>query len=99
MRKVLFRSLKPRLKLSPQQMMRHETIHLAWQTHLRKQREERRLSLERQYNKMREACEELKKCSGRLYHAAVNANVDNYPLDLRIPTDTPPKPAWNYQKS
>ena len=62
------------LRFSRHRALRHWTIHRAAQLLLHKSRRERERALERQYNAMREACEELRLgCGdgGRLYRQAI----------------------------
>ncbi|MCJ1371344.1 hypothetical protein MMC20_002559 [Loxospora ochrophaea] len=67
--------LTPRpLRLSRLRTLRHWTIHRAWLLHMRNQRRQEELELERQYNAMRAACEELRTGvgdGGRLFRQAV----------------------------
>jgi large subunit ribosomal protein L40 len=53
--------LTPRpLRFSRTRALRHWAIHRAWQLHQAKMRKTAELALERQYNSMRSACEELR---------------------------------------
>ncbi|KAI4116722.1 MAG: hypothetical protein LQ345_002902 [Seirophora villosa] len=61
------------LRFSRLRALRHWTIHRAAQLHLHAQRRRQELELERQYNAMRAACEELRvglDDGGRLYRQA-----------------------------
>ncbi|KAL9015827.1 MAG: hypothetical protein Q9185_006794 [Variospora sp. 1 TL-2023] len=61
------------LRFSRLRALRHWTIHRAAQLHLHAQRRQQELELERQYNAMRAACEELRvglDDGGRLYRQA-----------------------------
>jgi len=85
------------LKFGTMRMLRHWTIHRAWQLFQRSERMARERELERQYNKIRDACEELARTDGRLYRVAVaKKEVGTFPIELRIPTDTPPEKGWNH---
>lgn len=54
-------TLMPRpLRFSRNRYLRHWTIHRAWQLFRHKQKQARELELERQYNAMAAACEELR---------------------------------------
>ncbi|KAI5805519.1 mitochondrial ribosomal protein L28-domain-containing protein [Peziza echinospora] len=90
--------LTPRpLKFGTMRMLRHWTIHRAWHLYQREVRTSRTQELERQYNYMRDACEELKKCDERLYRIATSKKGTGYfPVELRIPTDTPPRGGWDH---
>ena len=63
------------LRFSRLRALRHWTIHRAAQLLLHKTRCERERALERQYNAMRDACEELRLAcgdGGRLYRQAIH---------------------------
>ncbi|CCX32208.1 Similar to 54S ribosomal protein L28, mitochondrial; acc. no. P36527 [Pyronema omphalodes CBS 100304] len=84
------------LKFGTLRALRHWTIHRAWQLFRKQQREAREKELERQYNKMRDAVEALKTVDERLYRIAISKKeVGTFPIELRIPTDTPPRNGWN----
>lgn len=95
--KVLFENkAPPSLQLSPDELIRHDTIHRAWQLLQLKGREQRQVELEKQYNKMREACNELEKADKRLFQAAMTKpKTLRYPVEMRVPTDTPPAKSWS----
>lgn len=85
------------LKFGTMRMLRHWTIHRAWLLYQRKLRTARELELERQWNSMWEACEELARVDQRLYRIATSKKETGYfPIELRIPTDTPPREGWNH---
>lgn len=97
------------LKFGTMRALRHWTIHRAWQLFRAQQRAARSRELERQYNSIRAACEALKLVAddggepsaeedgGRLYRVALGKkDVGTFPIELRIPTDTPPKNGWNH---
>lgn len=84
------------LKFSYMRNLRHWTIMQAWQRFKHNQKKERELELERQYNKIHEACEELKKVDERLFRVATDRKgVGYFPAEMRIPTDTPPRGGFN----
>ncbi|KAF8245284.1 hypothetical protein K440DRAFT_634806 [Wilcoxina mikolae CBS 423.85] len=86
------------LKFGTMRMLRHWTIHRAWQLFKNAERVARERELERQYNKIRDACEELAKTDERLYRVALGKKeVGTFPIELRIPTDTPPRKGWNHE--
>ncbi|EWC47352.1 hypothetical protein DRE_00320 [Drechslerella stenobrocha 248] len=89
--------LTPRpLKWSYMRTLRHWTIQQAWLLFKHQQKKERELELERQYNKMHEACEELKRVDERLFRIATDRKgVGTFPAEMRIPTDTPPRDGFN----
>ncbi|KAF2210763.1 hypothetical protein CERZMDRAFT_69335 [Cercospora zeae-maydis SCOH1-5] len=64
-RYFLHHPLTPRpLRFSRTRFLRHWTIHRAWQRYQDKLRHDRQLELERQYNSMAEACEQLRLIDG-----------------------------------
>ena len=84
------------LKFGAMRALRHWAIYRAWQLHKNKLKRERDLELERQWNKIRDACEELRLHDTRLFEIATNIKgTGMFPIDLRIPTDTPPKHGFN----
>lgn len=100
MRDTLFRNQTPaKLNFTEEEAIRHDTIHRAWQLHLRYQRERRELELERQYNKMRDACTDLQGHSPRLFRAAMikDKSQSGFPIEMRSMTDTPPKNGWDHE--
>jgi large subunit ribosomal protein L40 len=85
------------LKFGTMRMLRHWTIHRAWLLFKRTERIARERELERQYNKIRDACEELKRTDERLFRNAIGKKeIATFPIELRIPTDTPPRKGWNH---
>ncbi|RPA93023.1 hypothetical protein L873DRAFT_1707585 [Choiromyces venosus 120613-1] len=95
----LYHPKTPRpLRFGTMRMLRHWTIHRAWKLYQATQRKERGYELERQYNKMRDACEELRLTSQGLYERAVAKSIFRYPIvEFRIPTDTPAQIGWNHE--
>lgn len=91
--------LTPRpLKFGALRALRHWTIQRAWNLFKHKQRRDREAELERMYNKVRDACEELKNIGdgGRLFRIATSkAGIEAWPKGVRIPTDGPGRVAWN----
>ncbi|KAH8146452.1 uncharacterized protein LAJ45_09398 [Morchella importuna] len=94
----LYHPLTPRpLRFGTMRMLRHWAIHRAWQIYKRNMRRAREGELERQYNKIKEACEELRRTDLRLFRIAVSKKgVGVPPIEMRIPTDTPPMRGWNH---
>ncbi|KAL7270461.1 hypothetical protein RUND412_006832 [Rhizina undulata] len=97
-RYALWHPRTPRpLKFGTMRMLRHWTIHRAWILFRLQERISRERELERQYNKIRDACEELAKTDGRLYRIALSKKeVGTFPIEMRIPTHTPPRAGWNH---
>ena len=85
------------LRFGTMRWLRHWTIHRAWQLYRRKQRAEWQAELQRQWDQMRRACDELAKTDQRLFRiATAKKDVSPFPLEMRIPTDTPPRDGWNH---
>ncbi|KAK9373609.1 mitochondrial 54S ribosomal protein mL40 [Lipomyces chichibuensis] len=85
-----------RIKLSYEDLLRHRTVHRAWQLIVRTKRAERGLELQKQYYKMKHACDELRKTSHVLYESAMEKpSPIRFPLEYRIPTLTPPRRIWD----
>ncbi|KAK9332073.1 mitochondrial ribosomal protein L28-domain-containing protein [Lipomyces starkeyi] len=85
-----------RIKMSYEDLLRHRTVHRAWQLVVRTKREERRLELQKQYYKMKHACDELRKASHVLYESAMEKlSPIRFPMEYRIPTLTPPRRIWD----
>ncbi|KAK9467733.1 mitochondrial ribosomal protein L28-domain-containing protein [Lipomyces arxii] len=85
-----------RLFMAFEDLLRHRTIHRAWQLHSRNKRTARRVELEQQYQKMKLACDELEKASPYLFKSAlVKESPVRFPLEYKIPTDTPPRRIWD----
>ncbi|KAK9456969.1 mitochondrial ribosomal protein L28-domain-containing protein [Dipodascopsis uninucleata] len=94
---VTHRKKQPkRLKLSYEDQIRHSTIHKAWMLLCREKREKRHQELETMYRKMVQACDELERTSPELYNSAMKRQASlRFPLEYRIPTQSPPTKIWN----
>ncbi|KAK5800048.1 hypothetical protein VI817_002260 [Penicillium citrinum] len=103
-RYFLHHPLTPRpLRFSRNRYLRHWTIHRAWQLFQAKQRRQQELELERQYQSMQAACEELRTAAGdggRLFRKSMNKKgifTDLFPIEYgRMQTDYPPAEGWNH---
>lgn len=86
------------LKLSKEDLIKHQTIQTAWKTYQDILKQERQESLKLQYNKIDEAMNVLQEVSPKLYK---QANVDEsgkiFPMELRVPTDFPPRKIWYHE--
>ncbi|KAJ5104081.1 hypothetical protein N7532_004610 [Penicillium argentinense] len=104
-RYFLHHPLTPRpLRFSRNRYLRHWTIHRAWQLFQAKQRRQQELELERQYQAMQSACEELRTGAGdggRLFRKSMNKKGifnDLFPIEYgRMQTDYPPAEGWNHE--
>ncbi|KAG4306507.1 hypothetical protein PORY_000495 [Pneumocystis oryctolagi] len=95
--RILYESpVQPPIEFSEEELERHEVIHRAWQICERAKREELNKQLERQYNKMKRACEELERIDKKLFRAAMSKKKYYFPVEMRTPTDTPPLQIWKH---
>ncbi|KAK2809631.1 hypothetical protein FQN50_003688 [Emmonsiellopsis sp. PD_5] len=103
-RYFLYHPLTPRpLRFSRNRYLRHWTIHRAWQLYQAKKRSAHTLELERQWNAMRAACEELRTGAGdggKLFRVSMNKRGlfrDAVPIEYgRLQTEGPGREGWNY---
>ncbi|KAL1958266.1 hypothetical protein VTO42DRAFT_4774 [Malbranchea cinnamomea] len=103
-RYFLYHPLTPRpLRFSRNRYLRHWTIHRAWQLHQAKLRKAHEVELEKQWQSMRAACEELRTGAGdggKLFRVSMNKRgVFNRPVPIeygRLQMETPSKDGWNY---
>ncbi|KAI2463259.1 hypothetical protein F4781DRAFT_133611 [Annulohypoxylon bovei var. microspora] len=102
------RAMPAPLRFARNRALRHWTIHRAWLLYQRKERDREAHELERMYNSMHTACEELRKSSGPgsreegyLYRVAVEKHGvfghDGVPIEYaRMQTETPAREPWNH---
>lgn len=84
-----------RLKLCREDLVRHNTIRHAYQLHKKQEQETAAWRLKAQYKRIEEACAQLKELDPALFVAAQSAvRTTRFPLELRVPTHTPPAKAW-----
>ncbi|KAA6416213.1 MAG: hypothetical protein FRX48_00933 [Lasallia pustulata] len=101
----LTHALTPRpLRLSRLRSLRHWTIHRAYLLHSRNQHRAQELELERQYNAMRDACEELRVGvgdGGRLFRQAMTKKgifARGIPVEYaRGQVDWPSREGWDHE--
>jgi large subunit ribosomal protein L40 len=105
-RYFLYHPLTPRpLRFSRTRYLRHWTIHRAWNLYQASQRRAHELELQRQYQAMAAACEELRTGCGergaRLFRVSMNKSgvfTDLFPIEYaRLQTDSPSREGWNYE--
>ncbi|CCF59889.1 hypothetical protein KAFR_0I01080 [Kazachstania africana CBS 2517] len=85
------------LKLSKEDLIKHQTITKAWSIYQDIKKNERQNNLKQQYNSINEAMDLLQSLSPNLYAVAnVNEAGKKFPLELRVPTDFPPEKLWYY---
>ncbi|KAK2767845.1 hypothetical protein FQN54_004006 [Arachnomyces sp. PD_36] len=104
-RYFLYHPLTPRpLRFSRNRYLRHWTIHRAWQLHKAKLRQARELELQRQWQSMNMACEELRTGAGdggKLFRIAMTKTGvfrDGFPIEYgKLQTEGPSKEGWNHE--
>ncbi|EAW09612.1 mitochondrial 54S ribosomal protein mL40 [Aspergillus clavatus NRRL 1] len=104
-RYFLWHPLTPRpLRFSRTRYLRHWTIHRAWQLYQAQQRREKQLELQRQWQAMNAACEELRTGAGdggKLFRISMNKRGvfrDLFPIEYgRMQTESPSKEGWNHE--
>ncbi|KAI0160944.1 hypothetical protein GGR52DRAFT_153372 [Hypoxylon sp. FL1284] len=102
------RAVPAPLRFARNRALRHWTIHRAWLLFQRKEREREEHELERMYQSMHNACEELRKTSGPgtrnegyLYRAAMEKKGlyghNSIPIEYsRWQTETPAREPWDH---
>ncbi|OMJ22599.1 54S ribosomal protein L28, mitochondrial [Smittium culicis] len=98
MRKFLFeREPKELENLSESDHERHETIEQAFKIFKSEQSKIQRESRLKKFAAMEAAFRELENTDMRLLEDATRKSPNpKFPLQLRVPTETPPKVIWNY---
>ncbi|KAI0970693.1 hypothetical protein F4678DRAFT_435977 [Xylaria arbuscula] len=103
------RTVPAPLRFARNRALRHWTIHRAWMLYQRKERERQAHELERMYQSMHNACEELRNTSGPgtreegyLYRVAMEKHGmyghNAVPIEYaRLQTETPARQAWNHE--
>ncbi|KAI0453061.1 hypothetical protein F5B21DRAFT_309092 [Xylaria acuta] len=103
------RAVPAPLRFARNRALRHWTIHRAWLLYQRKERERQAHELERMYQSMNNACEELRNTSGPgtrdegyLYRVAMEKHGmyghNAVPIEYARPqTETPARQAWNHE--
>lgn len=85
------------LKLSREDLIKHDMIQACWSQYQRELREKRENQLRLQYKGMEKAMSLLEQVDPELY-AMANApeTGKRFPLELRVPTEYPPNTVWYY---
>ncbi|KAF9425965.1 39S ribosomal protein L28, mitochondrial [Podila epigama] len=98
-KKVLFDAPpRPPVRMTPEDMARHETIERAWKLVRQQRKQEQAEGLARKFEMMRKANAELEATSPILFkHSQTKERNSVFPRQLRTLTDTPPKQIWNYR--
>ncbi|ORZ13964.1 mitochondrial ribosomal protein L28-domain-containing protein [Absidia repens] len=98
-RRVLFESpQRPTIALMEGEALeQHDTITRAWKLHTMRERERKQRTLEKQFQSMHQAMNELEKTSDRLFKGAmVKSRHITYPIQAKLPTETPSAQGWDY---
>lgn len=92
------RKKQPRmLKLSQEDLVKHQTIQTAWRTYQDIQKHQRQEALKLQFQKTDAAMDLLQRAAPDVYrHANVDEQGKVFPMELRVPTDFPPRKVWYY---
>lgn len=96
------KKLPKKLKLSVEDLLRHNVVHKAWKLYMRDKKIERTQRLKEQYDKIQEACEELEKVGGYIMAEAFKPEKGKrFTPELRVPTETPPNEPFpiNWKRS
>ncbi|PYH90584.1 hypothetical protein BO71DRAFT_334143 [Aspergillus ellipticus CBS 707.79] len=104
-RYFLYHPLTPRpLRFSRTRYLRHWTIHRAWNLYQANQRRKNELELQRQWQAMQSACEELRVGAGdggKLFRKSmIKTGVfkDLFPIEYgRLQTEGPSAEGWNHE--
>ncbi|KAG0681900.1 39S ribosomal protein L28, mitochondrial [Pichia californica] len=89
---------QPRLlKLCDEDYIKHRTVMKAWSLYRKNKIEHNESLLEKQYQSMNEAAAELQSINPKLYEIANEHQFGKrFPLEIRTPTDFPPRQIWFY---
>ncbi|KAF9436780.1 39S ribosomal protein L40, mitochondrial [Entomortierella beljakovae] len=99
-KKVLFDApSRPPVRMTPEEITRHETIERAWKLVRQQRKQENEKALARKFEMMQKANAELEATSSALFkHSQTKERNSVFPRQLRTLTDTPPKQIWNYRQ-
>ncbi|CAH01720.1 mitochondrial 54S ribosomal protein mL40 [Kluyveromyces lactis] len=85
------------LKLSREDLIKHDMIQACWAQYQRELREKRTNLLKLQYENIEEAMNLLEQVDPELYEMAnAEESGKRVPLELRVPTQYPPNNVWYY---
>lgn len=85
------------LKLCNEDYVKHRTVMKAWSLIRKNKKEQNEEKLRSQYQLMEEAANELKAISSPLYAIANEHQYGKrFPLEMRVPTEYPPRQIWFY---
>ncbi|KAM3160577.1 54S ribosomal protein L28 [Lachancea thermotolerans] len=85
------------LKLSREDLIKHQTIQNCWSMYQRELREKRNEQLRLQYKSTEKAMTLLEQLDPELFEAANASEAGKrFPLELKVPTEFPPDQVWYY---
>lgn len=85
------------LKLSNEDLIKHQTIETAWAIYQDKLNGQRTSRLKKQYFAIEEAMNKLREVNPKLFEKCnIDESGKTFPMELRIPTDYPPREIWHY---
>lgn len=86
------------LKLSREDLIKHQTIQRCWSTYQAELRAQRNEQLRLQYKSMKKAMDTLQELDPQLFEAAnVSEQGKRFPLELKVPTEYPPNKVWHHE--
>lgn len=90
---------QPRLlKLCNEDYVKHRTVMKAWSVYRKAKIQQKEELLKKQYESMEAAAEELQKLDAKLYDIANEHQYGKrFPLEMRVPTEYPPRQIWFYE--
>ncbi|KAG7878079.1 hypothetical protein KL925_004664 [Ogataea polymorpha] len=91
------RKMPKMLKLSKEDFVKHVTVMRAWSVVRKEKKQAEEAQLKKQYESIKEANEDLKHVSQKLFEAANELEIGKrFPLELRVPTEYPSRSGWFY---
>lgn len=86
------------LKLSREDLIKHDMIQACWSQYQKELREKRAELLKQQYQSIENAMSLLEQVDPELYQlAAQKESEKTFPLELRVPSEFPPNKVWHYE--
>ncbi|CDK27401.1 unnamed protein product [Kuraishia capsulata CBS 1993] len=85
------------LKFSNEDYVKHQVIQKSWNLYVRDKKAEEANILQKQYESIRAANEDLQSVSKELFSFANTREPSKrFPLELRVPTEYPPNQIWHH---